>query len=53
VDNLITNKSVAISEAYRGIVNTQCVETYVLANVEKFLKTLYCWVNNASCGNGK
>jgi len=35
VDNLITNKSVAILEASRRITNTDCVTTYVLANVKK------------------
>jgi len=36
VDNLITHKSVAILEASRRILNTQCVRTYVLANVKNF-----------------
>jgi hypothetical protein len=39
VDNLITNKSVAILEASRRILNTQCVNVYVLANVKNSLKT--------------
>jgi hypothetical protein len=37
VDNLITNKSLTILEASR-ILNTQCVRTYVLANVKNFEK---------------
>jgi hypothetical protein len=37
VDTSITNKSVAISEASRRILNSQCVKIF-LANV-KFLKT--------------
>jgi hypothetical protein len=36
VDNLITNKSMAILEASRSIVNTHCLKTYVLANVKMF-----------------
>jgi hypothetical protein len=36
VDNLITNKSVAISEASRRILNTKCVKISVLANVKNF-----------------
>jgi hypothetical protein len=41
VDNLITNRGVAILEASRRTPNIQCV----LANVENFLKTWGC-VNN-------
>jgi hypothetical protein len=36
VDNLITNKSVEISEASRIILNTQCVKISVLINVKIF-----------------
>jgi hypothetical protein len=36
VDNLITNKSVAICEASRRILNTQCVKIFVLENVKHF-----------------
>jgi hypothetical protein len=36
VDNLITNKSVAILEAYRTTVNTKWDKIYVLPNVKNF-----------------
>jgi hypothetical protein len=36
VDNLITNKSMAISEASRWILDTQYVKIYVPANVKNF-----------------
>jgi hypothetical protein len=47
MDNLITNKPVAISEASRRIMNTQCVKIPVLANLKIFknIMTLrYCMV---------
>jgi hypothetical protein len=39
VDDLITNKSLAILEASRRIMNTHCVKISVLANMKNFLKT--------------
>jgi hypothetical protein len=36
VDNLITNKCAEILQVSRRIMNTQCVQISVLANVEKF-----------------
>jgi len=36
VHNLITNRSVAILETSRRIMNTKCVKTSVLANVKHF-----------------
>jgi hypothetical protein len=36
VDNLITNKCVAIFEASKRVLNTQCVKISVLANVKTF-----------------
>jgi hypothetical protein len=36
MNNLIKNKSVAILEASRRILNTKCVKISVLANMKKF-----------------
>jgi len=36
VDNLITNKYVAILEASRRILNIECVEIFVCVNVNNF-----------------
>jgi hypothetical protein len=36
VDNLITNKYVAILEAFRRILNIECVEIFVCVNVNNF-----------------
>jgi hypothetical protein len=38
INNLITNKPVALLEASRRILNTQCVKISVLANVKIFYK---------------
>jgi len=49
VENLITNKSVAILEASRSILNARCVKIYVLANVKKVLKT--SWLQTGTENN--
>jgi len=40
VDNLITNKVVAILEASRRTMNTQCTKISVLANVKKIFQNI-------------
>jgi len=53
--NLIINKSVAILEASKRIVNTQCVKISVLANIKKFKNVMTLVISTSGsqgAGNG-